>query len=145
MNGKQFSMILHSDIPSLHTSFQVFHQHPLFSPAGAATGGWMCGGSAAGPGQGGDGGGGRKQRMQLTFYLWRRTKCSCVNVVVRAMLGMSASALPGPDQRSPQLYLRKWQSGAHWPILLRSVSVCSAQSAPSFLVKNDHYFPLWKK
>lgn len=39
------------------------------------------------------------------------------------MLGMWASVLPGLDQRSPQLYLRKWQSGAHRPTLCCSISL----------------------
>lgn len=134
MNGKQFYTVLHSRPPSLHTSFSslsstspllpLLEQQLVVGRLEEARWGW------AQEGWGGLGGGSGKRRMQLAVYLWRSTECSCVNVVVRAMLGMSAAALPGPDQRSPQLYLRKWQSGAHWPILRRSVSLSAPLKAP---------------
>ncbi len=86
-------------------------------------------------------GGGWKQSKWFAVYLWKRTQRSgtgeALNVAVAAMLGMRASALPGLDRRSPQLYLRKWQSGAHQPLSLPlHFSVClslGSKPPPPFL------------
>ncbi len=84
-------------------------------------------------------GGGWTQDQWFAIYLRKCTKSSSVeealNVAVTAMLGMWASALPGLDRRSPQLYLRKWQSGAHQSLSLPlHFSVClSLGSKPPFL------------
>lgn len=121
--------------PSLPTSSRVFHQHPLFSPAAVVTGGWRSGGSRVGRGL--------KAGKRLAVYLWKCMYCSGVeealNVAVAAMLGMWASALPGLDRRSPQLYLRKWQSGAHRPLTAPlcfsvSLSLGSTPPPPPFLL-----------
>lgn len=56
---------------------------------------------------------------------------------------MWASTLPGLDRRSPQLYLRKWQSGpvSRSACLSISLSVSpKAQSPPSFLLQEWSLF-----
>lgn len=67
-----------------------------------------------------------------------------LNVAVAAMLGMWASALPGPDRWSPQLYLRKWQSGAHQPFsLLLFPFLCLIKAPLPSLYRNNNYCPFW--
>lgn len=143
MNGKHFYMILHSDIPSLHTSFQVFHQHPLFSPAGASTGGWISGGSAAGPDQGEGGQKAAYATHILPVETYEVFLCECGSQSYAGNVSL-CSARTRPEKPTT-LFKEMAVRGplANSPPLC--FSVCSAQSAPSFLVKNDNYFPLWKK
>lgn len=131
--------------PSAPTSSQVFHQHPLFPPALVVTGGWRSAGSGVGARI-------RVKDLQSTWgSVCSSTVSKALKVAITAMPGMWASTLPGLDRRSPQLYLRKWQSGVHQPLSLSLHFSASLFKAPTtttslpFLFKSDNYFPLCRK
>lgn len=69
--------------------------------------------------------------------------CECGS---RSYAGNASLCSARPRPEKPTTLFKEMAVGgplANAPAL-RS-SVCSAPSAPSFLLKNDNYFPLWKK
>lgn len=123
MNGEQSYAILPSNTHPSATSCPVFHQHPLFSPPGSATGSWR--GRAIGS-------------LPVEACRAPLRECGRRSYAGNASLRSARARAEKPTTLFKEMAVRGPLATS--PLLCSSV--CSAQSAPSFLVKDDPYFPL---